>query len=68
MKNTTICIAAYIFARGVDGFFVAPLSPANARSCLSSAAFTTDLSSPPPTPVEKVVVLKDADAVGKHNI
>lgn len=68
MKNTTICIAACIFARGVDGFIVAPLSPVNARSCLSSAASTTDLSSPPPTPVEKVVVLKDADAVGKHNI
>ena len=68
MKAPIIAIATYLFSNGVEGFSVSPLLPANSRSSLCLAASSSDLPSPPPTPVDNVIVLKDADAVGKHHI
>ena len=68
MKAPLIAIATYLFSKGVEGFSVSPLLPANSRSSLCLAASSSDLPSPPPTPVDNVIVLKDADAVGKHHI
>lgn len=65
MRTSTFCIAACILSKGAAGFSVTPALSLDARSCLSLAASSTDLSCPPPTPVDKVVVLKDADAVGE---
>lgn len=53
-----------LFAEEIGAFSVQPSLRTTKSSSLASSS-TSDLSSPPPTPVDNVIVLEDADAVGK---
>lgn len=53
-----------LFVEEIGAFSVQPSLRTTKSSSLASSS-ASDLASPPPTPVENVLVLEDADGVGE---